>query len=160
MARLIRPNKRTSSDGYGRVYVHKFILDDGTILHKVGMCETNRTIDRLMEITKSFLVTYRYIPNIRLRKDKKTLVPRLLEKYMHDLLDEYRYDFDKKFDGYKEFFIDIDEEVLLDYLDNFDDLDLLKGIDSMETKYYDILVKEASRRRDAASSKGEDKLLF
>lgn len=138
--------KKAKSDGYGRVYVHKFELEDGPVLWKVGMCESNRTLDRLMEVLRSFFITYRYIPKTRLRKDKKTLVPKLLEKHMHEVLADYKYSFDKKFDGHTEFFIDLDETVLLDYLTKIDDLDFLK-CDSMESKYYDILSNESKRRR-------------
>jgi len=142
--RLNRPNN-SKKDEYGRVYVYTLDLEDGTKLWKVGMCESSRTVDRMMEVLTSFFKVYRYVPHTRLRLDKKTLVPRLLEKHMHELLDEYRYDFDKKFDGRTEMFTDLDEDTLLDYLRNKDDLDFLQT-DKLEIKYYDILAKESKRR--------------
>ena len=118
---------------HGRVYVFKFTLDDGTILHKVGMCHSPRSIDRMFEVLRGFFTVFRYSPKCELRKDKKVLVPHLVEKHLHYLLEEMSYSFDKKFDGSTEFFSDIDEEALLDYLDTFQYIDLLEGKTKMKS---------------------------
>ncbi len=123
-------------DGYGRIYVLRFELECGTIVHKLGMCSSNRSTKRMMEILESFFKVYRYVPNVRMRRDKKVIVPRLVEKYMHEDLEELSYSFDKKFGGSTEFFIGVDEDLLLDYLDNFDYTVLLKGVMSMNTDDY------------------------
>jgi len=34
----------------GRVYVVKMVLPGGAIIHKIGMCHSNRATDRMMEI--------------------------------------------------------------------------------------------------------------
>ena len=127
---------------YGRLYVLKFILDDGTVLHKVGMCNSDRSTDRMMEILRDFFIKYRYVPRCEMRRDKKTIVPLLLEKHMHSLLDEWSYRFDEKFNGSTEFFSDIDESALLDYLDNFDYKELLRGKDSMNLVDYETITEE------------------
>ena len=133
MAKFLRSNNSKPSDGYGRVYVLKVTLQDGTILHKVGMCKSARSIDRMMEILRSFFTTFRYVPNCELRKDKKVVVPLLVEQHMHKVLEDYSYTFDTKFDGSTEFFSDIDEEVLLEYLTNFDYRVILQGRTEMRT---------------------------
>ena len=127
---------------YGRLYVLNFILDDGTVLHKVGMCNSDRSTDRMIEILRDFFIKYRYVPRCEMRRDKKTIVPLLLEKHMHSLLDEWSYSFDKKFNGSTEFFSDIDESILLDYLDNFDYRELLRGKDSMNLVDYETITEE------------------
>ena len=142
---------------YGRLYVLKFILDDGTVLHKVGMCNSDRSTDRMMEILRDFFIKYRYVPRCEMRRDKKTIAPLLLEKHMHSLLDEWSYSFDKKFNGSTEFFSDIDESILLDYLDNFDYRELLRGKDSMNLVDYETITEEL--RLDLGNN-ATDKLPF
>lgn len=148
-------------DGYGRVYVFRMELIDGTVLHKVGMCSSARSTDRLFEVLRSFFNVYRYVPVATIRKDRKCLVPELVEKHMHSALAEYSHNFDKKFDGCSEFFSDIDEEVLLDYIGGYDELDLMKGATSMKTHHYDILCAERKRRElDKPIDAGTDDLTF
>ena len=111
----------------GRIYVLRVTLSCGTVVHKVGMTHSDRATDRMMEILRSFFSTYRYVPMCELKRDKQIQVPRLVETHLHQILDEWSYTFDKKFGGSTEFFYDLDETVLLDYLDNFDYRDLLTG---------------------------------
>lgn len=161
LRRPARPSsERGVDDGYGRVYVFRIALLDGTILHKVGMCSSARSIDRMMEVLRSFFIAYRYVPMCTLRKDKKTKIPLLLEKHMHEVLDEFSYKFDKKFDGSTEFFKDLDEDVLLDYLKDFDDYQYLGKQTSLETKYYDLYREEMDKRRQETNTIGTDELPF
>ena len=137
--------KKTESeniDGYGRLYVMRFEFPDGLVLHKVGMCNTNRTLDRMMEILRSFFVVNRFIPNVKIRKDKKVVVPLLVEQHMHSLLEEFSFEFDDKFDGSTEFFYDLDEEAVLDYLDSFDYRELMKGVTKMKVEDLEAIKKE------------------
>ena len=143
----------TVTDGYGRLYVLKFELDNGDVIHKVGMCNSNRTLDRMMEITRSFFLTYRYIPRITMRKDKKVVAPLLVEQHMHEILDEHSYTFEKKFDGSTEFFKDLDESVLLDYLDDFDYTELLRGKDQMKLDDYEAITIELKKLNKCSKSK-------
>ena len=137
-----RKKPEIASDGYGRLYVIKFEFDEGLVLHKVGMCNSNRTLDRLLEIMRSFFVINRYMPRATIRKDKRTKVPLLLERHMHSLLGEWSYSFDKAFAGSGEFFKDLDEEVLFDYLDNFDYRELLKTTVAMKKEDYEAIKGE------------------
>jgi len=145
---------------YGRLYVLKFTLDDGTVLHKVGMCNSDRSTDRMMEILRDFFVKYRYVPRCEMRRDKKTIVPLLLEKHMHSLLDEWSYRFDEKFNGSTEFFSDIDESVLLDYLDNFNYRELLRNREPMKIEDYDNLCEYVKEENDKLKVEGTDILPF
>ncbi len=125
---------------YGRLYVFKFTLDNNIVVHKVGMCHSARALDRMMEVLRGFFKAYRYVPRCELRRDKKILIPRLVEKHMHGLLEEWSHTFDKKFDGSTEFFFNLDEEALLEYLDDFTYNELLVGKTVMkETELASIL---------------------
>lgn len=125
--------------GKGRVYVLRFTLECGTVVHKVGMCHSPRSTDRMMEVLSGFHKTFRYIPMCKLRRDREYGVPLLVEKHLHELLSDLKYKFDKKFDGSTEFFSGLDEDMLLDYIDNFVETDLLQGKDSMPIKEYDAI---------------------
>ncbi len=128
-------------DEYGRIYILKVTLRCGKVLHKVGMCRSSRSVDRMMEIAYSFFKVYRYVPQIEMRRDKKVLVPLLVEQHMHRLLTEWSYKFDKKFGGSTEFFEDLDETVLLDYLDSFTYNMLLEGETAMDVDKYEAICK-------------------
>ena len=131
---------RGVDDSTGRVYILEVVLDNGEVLHKVGMCHSARSTDRMMEILRAFFNVYRYVPQCRLRRDRKFNVPLAVEKHMHGMLDEWAFEFDKSFAGSTEFFHSIDEEVLLDYFDSFNEVDLLK-CQSMDVKTYDKLME-------------------
>ena len=150
---------RSSPDPrYGRVYVLRFTLSCGKIVHKVGMCRSARSTDRLFEITRSFFNVYRYSPQVVMKRDKKVIVPLLVEKHLHNILSEWHYTFDKKFGGSTEFFENIDEEILLDYIDNWDYTELLRSEESMRSSDYEDIVEE--RAKLIAKSKGTDELRF
>ena len=122
-------NKKPS---YGRLYVLRITLRCGKRVHKVGMTHSDRSTDRMLEILRSFFNTYRYVPMCELRKDKEVLIPLLVERHFHDILDEWSYTFDKKFDGCTEFFENLDEDVILEYLTAFTYNDLLVGKTTMK----------------------------
>ncbi len=124
----------------GRVYV--FQLDIGsTSVYKVGICKSDRTVDRFMEVLKGFFTVYRYVPKAKILKFKKFSNPLLVEKHLHKELAEYRYFFDKKFGGSTEFFTDIDIDYLLEYIDEFTYNQLLQCT-SLSTKEYNAIHKE------------------
>jgi len=85
-------------------------------------------------------MTYRYIPYAELRRDKKVRIPYVVENYIHRLLQDCKYTFDKKFSGSTEAF-EIDEEEFLEYLDGFTYEDMLEGEMSMPTSKYDDIKK-------------------
>jgi len=118
-----------NSDPYGRIYVIKMVLKDGTEVHKVGMVNTSNTsrvTDRMMEILRSFFTVYRYVPYAELRRSKKVRIPYIVENYLHKVLADTKYTFDKKFSGSTECF-EIDEDSFLEYLDQWDYKELLRG---------------------------------
>ena len=126
----------------GRVYIFRFTLEDGTLVWKVGMTNSDRATDRMFEVLRSFFNTYRYSPKCELKRDKKVLIPGLVEKHLHRLLEDWSHKFNKPFGGSTEFFHNLDEAVLLDYLDNFEYKDLLKDqVTIKETDY--ALIKNA-----------------
>lgn len=151
------------SDPYGRIYVIKLVLKDGTEVHKVGMVNTSstsRVTDRMMEILRSFFTVYRYVPYAELRRSKKVRIPYIVENYLHKVLADAKHTFDKKFSGSTECF-EIDEDSFLEHLDNFTYALLLRG----ETKPMDInrhtaIVKAIQEEREGKRGKGKDELPF
>ena len=123
----------------GRVYVIRLVLRDGTEVHKVGMCHSPRSTDRMMEVLRSWFTAYRYVPYAELRLDKGTGIPRLLEKHMHELLSDLKWVPDKKVDGGQEMFVGVDEGALLDYLRNFDYAVLLRETTSIRSEDFDYI---------------------
>lgn len=153
-------SKDQEDSEFGRLYVIKLVLKDGTEVHKVGMCNSARSTDRMMEVLRSFFMQYRYVPYAELRRDKKVRIPYIVENYMHNLLDEHRFSFDKKFDGCTEFF-EIDEDAFLDYLDNFEYGELLRGETSVPTERYEAICEAIRKERDEDKPRSEpDKLPF
>lgn len=147
-------------DQYGRLYVFKITLDSGEIVHKVGMCFSDRATDRMLEVLRSFYMVYRYVPRCEIRRDKKVLVPKLVEKHMHDLLEELSYTFDKSFDGCTEFFNDVDEEPLLEYLDSFEYREMLAGKIEMKTEDLDAIRAAMDTQDPPKTELGDDDLPF
>ena len=140
----------------------KFILDDDTTIWKVGMTHSARATDRMFEVLRSFFTTYRYVPRCELRRDKKVLIPRLVEKHLHELLVEWKYTFDKPFDGHTEFFKDLDEEVLLEYLDAFKYNELLVDKRVLKETHLEAirLAIDSQTKSTSTNTLDEDKIPF
>ena len=162
-----KPNKTKYShlpdaDSYGRIYVIKLVLVDGTEVHKVGMVNTDdlsRVTDRMMEILRSFFTVYRYVPYAELRKAKKVRIPYIVEAYLHSLLADTKYTFDKKFSGSTECF-EIDEESFLEYLDKFEYVEMLRGETKMKKDRYEAITEAMRLDRRLEASKATDELKF
>jgi len=135
-------------------------LGDGSIIHKIGLTHSPRSLDRMMEILRSFFHEYCYIPICELRRDKSTPIPRLLEKHLHQLLRDWQFVPDRKTDGYKEMFYGLDEEVLLDYIDNLDYRELLIGKTSMLSKDYDAIKEAIAQQPTPDKPESTDERLF
>lgn len=150
---------------FGRLYIIKLVLVDGTEVHKIGIVNTDsmsRVTDRMMEILRGFFMQYRYSPYAELRKAIKVRIPYIVEKHVHDLLAEYRYKFDKRFTGSTECF-EIDEDAVIEYLDKFKYTKLLEGKIKMDTKKYNAIrhaIKEERELGYGVCSDTEDKLLI
>lgn len=104
----------------GRIYLLRMILDDKEVVHKIGMCYTPRSTDRMMEILRSWFMKYRYVPETRLRLDHETKTPYELEKHIHDVLSDFKWMPDKKVDGRQEMFKGFDEEEVIAYIKTFE----------------------------------------
>ena len=137
---FITKKKILKHEKEGRVYVFKFDIESTTV-YKVGVCETNRTIERFFEILRDFHKIYRYVPRAAILKFKKFTNPYLVEKHLHELLDDCKYTFDKKFNGSSEFFVDVDIDAFLKYVDEFTYNELLQCT-SLSIEEYEAICKE------------------
>lgn len=120
--------------GLGRVYILEVKLSNNQTIYKIGMCNSPRSTDRMMEILRSWFQAYRYVPHTRCRLDYETGVPVLLEKHLHQVLSEWKWVPDKKVDGGQEMFKDIDVEEVISYVKDFDYNLLLDGVNGMSTE--------------------------
>lgn len=105
----------------GRIYVILMVLPDGTIVHKIGMTKSDRAVDRMMEILRSWFMRYRFIPYVELRLDMNTNYPKELESHIHNILKHKQFMPHMKVDGGTEMFTDIDEFRVLHYLKTFNE---------------------------------------
>ncbi len=148
---------------YGRVYIFELVMEDSTIVHKVGMVNSDsmsRVTDRLMEVLRSFFMQYRYVPKSRIVKAKKFRVPYYVETHLHKLLDDISYKFGKKFDGCREFFTDLDVDELVSYLDSFQYTELLAGETKMDSDRYEAICEAIKAEKENSKAKGTDTLPF
>jgi hypothetical protein len=129
--------KRTiERSGGGRLYLLRFALKQGFIVHKIGICYSDRSTDRMMEILRSWFMVYRYVPETYLRLDYSTGVPVLLEKYLHSYFKEYKWEPDKKVQGSTEMFKGLDEDFVIEYIKNFNYELLLQTKEPISTEDY------------------------
>ena len=105
--------KRTDKE---RVYVIKMVLPDDSVVHKIGMTNTPRSTDRMMEILRSWFVAYRFVPYAELRLDMECRDAYKLEQYIHRILNANQFIPDKKVDGGTEMFTDINEIRVIQFL--------------------------------------------
>ncbi len=109
----VRDNRKSVT---GRVYMLRMTLDNKEVIHKIGMCYTPRSTDRMMEILRSWFVHYRYVPETLMRVDRETDTPYELEKYIHGQLNEFKWVPDLKVDGREEMFTGLDEDEVIDFV--------------------------------------------
>lgn len=100
----------------GRVYVIRMVLPDDTVVHKIGMCKSSRSVDRMMELLRSWFMSFRFIPYIEMRLDMQCQEPAKLELHIHKVLDAVRWVPDHQVEGRTEMFTDVNEVRLLHYL--------------------------------------------
>jgi len=104
----------------GRLYVIRMTMKDGEIVHKIGMCNSSRSTDRMIEIVRSWFNSFRFIPYTELRLDMQCCNPRMLEKYIHKILRPVAYTPKYKVEGSTEMFYRIDENRLIWFLKAFE----------------------------------------
>ncbi len=68
-----------------------------------------------MENINAFFTCHRYIPHTTLIKYSRTADYFLAEKKLHNIYKDNRYLFDKKFQGFSEYFVIDDEDALVDH---------------------------------------------
>jgi hypothetical protein len=107
-------------EDYGRLYVIKLTFPDDTIVFKVGMTNSDRATNRMMEILRSWFTAYRFVPYTELKLDRESANPAKLEKLAHEALKGFRWIPDKKVDGGTEMFTGLDELRLLHFLRHLD----------------------------------------
>ena len=100
----------------GRVYVIKMTLPGNTVIWKIGMCHSNRSTDRMMEILRSWFTKYRFVPYTELKLDMDCGRPKEIEAHIHKILSHKQFIPDEKVSGGTEMFIDINELRVIQYL--------------------------------------------
>ena len=116
---------------YGRLYVIKLVLPDDTIVHKVGMTNSNRAADRMLEILRSWFMRYRFVPYAELRLNREVANPLDLEKLAHKVLSNYQWIPDKKIDGGTEMFTGLEEIRLLHFLRHLETNQDTEGVEQL-----------------------------
>jgi|SaaInlV_150m_DNA_4_1039716.scaffolds.fasta_scaffold05679_5 hypothetical protein len=90
----------------GYVYVMEFRFRKGDgykTLYKVGVT-INKPIDRMLQISRSFFMGRRYVPECSLVRFRNLPNYYQREKTVHTRLEEFNYKFKTGFDGSTEFF--------------------------------------------------------
>jgi hypothetical protein len=119
----------------GRVYVLRMILPGDVVVHKIGMTKTNRSLDRMLELLRSWFTMYRFVPYTELKLDMECGYPLELESHIHRILNHKRFEPTYKVEGRTEMFIDLDEFRVLSYLKAFNDDLIRAGLDLTDDDY-------------------------
>ena len=109
-------------------------LPDGVIVHKIGMCNSDRATDRMMEVLRSWFTRFRFVPFTTLKLDMQTNYPNELETHIHKILKHKQFIPHMKVSGGTEMFHGIDEFRVLHYLRTFNE-DLIPTLKLTATNY-------------------------
>lgn len=118
----------------GRIYVIRMELPDGLIVHKIGMTNSDRAVDRMMEILRSWFMRFRFVPYCELKLDMNTNYPKELERHIHKILKHKQFIPHMKVDGGTEMFHGIDEFRVLHYIRTFNE-DLVPTLNLTDENY-------------------------
>ena len=116
----------------GRVYVIRMVLPGDVVIWKIGMCNSNRATDRMMEILRSWFNKYRFVPYTELKLDMETSHPKEIEQHIHGILAHKKFDPDHKVSGGTEMFIDIDQFRVIQYLRHCGQNDIMMFAEPLE----------------------------
>ena len=108
----------TKQEYVGITYIIKMVLDDGTVIYKVGVTARDTIYDRLSEILISMFKQLRYVPRTTVKRCGKSNRYEHIERSLLKSYESSRYIFDKKFSGSTEFIRCADECELLGRYDN------------------------------------------
>jgi hypothetical protein len=97
------------------------VLPDDLVVHKIGMTSSDRAVDRMMEILRSWFMRFRFVPYSELKLDMSTSYPKELEAHIHNMLAHKKFTPHMKVDGGTEMFNGIDEFRVLHYIRTFND---------------------------------------
>lgn len=109
-------------------------LPDGIIVHKIGMTKSDRTVDRMLEILRSWFQRFRFIPYTELKLDMATSYPKELEAHVHNMLAHRKFIPHMKVNGGTEMFTGIDEFRVIHYIKTFNE-DLAPGLNLTGPQY-------------------------
>ncbi len=102
-----------------RVYIMKFKMhEQNTWVYKIGKSSGKNSVDRMLQIARSFFMKYRYIPLMTLKRDREAPDAFTIETRLHQEFQEFKYYHDKPIDGKEEFFLLDREDTLLRAYDN------------------------------------------
>lgn len=118
----------------GRIYVIRMELPDGLTIHKIGMCNSDRSVDRMLELLRSWFTRYRFVPYTELRLDMQTNYPKELESHIHQILKHKQFIPHMKVEGRTEMFNGIDEFRVIHYLRTFNE-DLVPTLNLTDENY-------------------------
>ena len=118
----------------GRIYVIRMELPDGLVVHKIGMTNSDRAVDRMLEILRSWFMRFRFIPYCELKLDMQTNYPKELESHIHQILKHKQFIPHMKVDGGTEMFHNLDEFRVLHYLRTFNE-DLVPTLNLTDENY-------------------------
>ena len=119
------------------MYVIRMELPDGFTVYKIGMCNSNRSVDRMLEILRSWFMRFRFIPYCELKLDMETGYPKQLEEHIHKILAHRQFIPHMKVEGGTEMFMGIDEFRVLHYLKTFND-DLVPKLNLSDEDYKNL----------------------
>ena len=98
----------------GRVYLLKIeVPDTKDIVWKVGVASGKNSLDRFMQLMRSWYIHYRIIPRAKIKRDRKSKDSYSDEKKIHKLLRKYSYKPSERVDGHTELF-KCSEEIALE----------------------------------------------
>jgi hypothetical protein len=107
----------------GIVYI-LYMTVDGELTVKIGVT-TKKVEERVCQILTSYWKSYRIFPETYPKRFSKTTFPFDKEAALHKYFEKYSHKFDKRFDGFSEFFSGISEEELLQvYKDCLNEVDI------------------------------------
>lgn len=102
-----------------RLYVFKMKLMDtnGSYIYKIGKSSGKNSVDRMMQVIKSFHTKYRYTPYMSIKRDRPCADAFKFEAELHNHFKDNKYYFDKNIDGKTEWFYIEREDELLEVFD-------------------------------------------
>lgn len=110
-------------------------LPGDVIVHKIGMCNSSRSTDRMMEILRSWFVKFRFVPYTELKLDMETGRPLEIEQHIHKILEHKQFIPNEKVSGGTEMFTDIDEFRVIHYLKSCNDTMFDKPLELSQEDY-------------------------